>query len=208
MHYTPISPPGAARARLRLETPAPLAERRRQRLERLVARFKRDDIEATVDGLIALLDQLDGDSDEEDDERSAAIMGEVARDRDYADDPLPTPDGLAGDPVDAEDEGHTELSGDELGDQGWTEWHGRSGIGKRLGREVAGAANAPDDAEDDDPAEDSDPDQCLAHDDGLAPIIMPYGRQVGASADDADNEAWVQPATLERPIPANDTVPA
>lgn len=186
MHYTPISPPGAARARLRLETPAPLAERRRQRLERLVARFERDDIEAAVDGLIAMLDQLDGDTDREDGNDAEGSTwpdgGQLGAGHNLSDD--------------------HEAAGDEH-DASFPEWAGRPARFRH-----GNAALGHEDAEDDDPTEDDDPDHCLAGDDGCAPIMTDGGIRWGAPLEDADREAWTQPATLERPIPANDTVPA
>lgn len=77
MHYSPITlPPAPPRTRFRPDTPAPLAERQRLRLERLVARFRRDDLEALVDNLIARLDLLDGDPDLEDDDPAGDSLDE------------------------------------------------------------------------------------------------------------------------------------
>lgn len=72
-----ISPPGAATARFLPPTPVNDAERHRRRFLRLVAQFERNEIEAAVDGLIAILDARDGDADLEPD---GDDLGDIAVD--------------------------------------------------------------------------------------------------------------------------------
>lgn len=61
MFYTPISPPGTARREARRAEA--LRRSRQARFAKLIDQCERDEIEAAVEGLIALLDLRDGDTD-------------------------------------------------------------------------------------------------------------------------------------------------
>lgn len=121
MLHTLISPPDGRTAAFTPFDRIPDHDRHRRRFLKLVAQFERDEIEAAVDGLIEMLDAADGDPDLE----VSGTFAPTAPIADPFEDPEPTTDGLPGDPVDAEDGGDMELSGDELGDQAWLEWDGR-----------------------------------------------------------------------------------
>ena len=164
-----------------LDTDFPPGVGRLAQFMRVVADFERDEIEAGVDGLIAFLDRLDGDSDVEPngDEADAAVVEFHRRDPAYRAELRAAGITLedaeaAGDEEDytgAEDDfvehradgpgcpiADSDHGSDETGsggDPSWAEWHTR-------GRhKLTGFGNEPtggdhEDAEDDDPAEQDD----------------------------------------------------
>jgi hypothetical protein len=106
MFHTAILPLRTSlRALLSSDDDAHVAAKRRRanRVGRLLALFEADDIEDAVEVLIAELDARSGDPDLEDDERAAIVMRSLGADVDFEEDPI-VPDGLPGDPIDAEDD--------------------------------------------------------------------------------------------------------
>ena len=108
-------------------------------------------------------------------------------------------DARDGDP-DLEDGNDAEPSGDEL-DASFPEW--RPGD-----REVPSFSRNMRSALDHEDAEADDEDQCLAGDDGLAPVMTAYGLRWGADMNEGVEPNIVPPEWRPTPIPANDTVPA
>ncbi len=74
-------------------------------------------------------------------------------------------DKLGGDP-DLDDDDDREPDDDGKGDLSWTEWHGRSGAGKRVGSEPSGQPNGSDDDEaygDETDGNHADDEECASH---------------------------------------------
>lgn len=147
------------------------------------------EIGETIESLIAFMDEMDGDSDLEDDERAALTMRSPGVDFDFTEDIL-TPDGLAGSPEDAEADGDEEdgngseedfmyhghdgpgcpIADSDHGEEEvgelttWPEWHTLPAYNRRAGRFEGKALPDVAYAIYDD-AEDDDRDACLAIED-------------------------------------------
>ena len=142
--------------------------RRTAAIIRMVKAFERKEIEAAIDGLIAVLDARDGDSDIEDSEAGETAInrcGRMLHVRTLA-------DHFPGD-----DDGESECA--------WQEWDQRDQVKLRRQLHEPVGANTAWGSEDD---EEGDEDTCQAGDDGCAPFMSHYGPRWGSHVDDSDRE--------------------
>jgi hypothetical protein len=140
------------------------------------------EIGLAVDALIDKLDQLHGDSDLEDDDRAGVLMIAPGVDYDPALD-IVAPDGLPGDPVDAEDDDPAGTLLERGEGAAWIECEGYQPDTMRAGWSS--------DREDD---EDDDSDRCAAGDDHMiaGPVMQrafwqKHDERTGCDIGDADD---------------------
>lgn len=152
-------------------------------ITRVLSRFDRDQLASFIVVAIDLLDVAAGDPDLEDGhDAEGSTWGQSG--------PRVNGANLSDDHEEAGDEGDASVP----------EWAGRPARFRH-----GNAALGHEDAEEDDEAEDDDPDQCLAGDDGCAPIMTDGGTVWGAPADDSDAEPWDVRANWSiAHVPAND----